>query len=99
MAFRRTLARLNRVYRLSERHISPGYEHKVKDVMDNIKREVINQPGLISIEVLTEKHKPDCYYALTCWEFHASLVPDVGGAIKISIFLFGRLESISLQFL
>merc|ERR1712078_174209 len=68
MAFRRTIARLNRVYRLSERHIAPGYEHKVKDVMDNIKREVVNQPGLISIEVLTEKNKPDIYYALTCWE-------------------------------
>ena len=58
MAFRRTIARLNRVYRLSERHIAPGYEHKVKDVMDNIKREVVNQPGLISIEVLTEKINP-----------------------------------------
>ena len=68
MAFRRTIARFNRVYRLSERHIAPGYEHKVKDVMDNIKREVVNQPGLISIEVLTEKNKPDIYYALTCWE-------------------------------
>ena len=68
MAFRRTIARLNRVYRLSERHIAPGYEHKVKDVMDNIKREVVNQPGLINIEVLTEKNKPDIYYALTCWE-------------------------------
>jgi heme-degrading monooxygenase HmoA len=68
MAFRRTIARLNRVYRLSERHIAPGYEHKVKDVMDNIKREVVNQPGLISIEVLTEKNKPDAYFALTCWE-------------------------------
>ena len=32
-------------------------------------------------------------------EFHASLVPDVGGATNISIFLFGRLASISLQFL
>ena len=32
-------------------------------------------------------------------EFHASLVPEVGGATKISIFLFGRLASISLHFL
>ena len=29
---------------------------------------MVNQPGLISIEVLTEKHKPDAYFALTCWE-------------------------------
>ena len=68
MAFRRTLQSFQRVYRLSERHIAPGYEHKVKDVMDNIKKEVINQPGLVSIEVLTEKNKPDAYYALTCWD-------------------------------
>ena len=32
-------------------------------------------------------------------EFHASLVPEVGGATKISIFLFGRLASISLHLL
>ena len=32
-------------------------------------------------------------------EFQASLVPDVGGAISISIFFEGRLESISLHFL
>ena len=32
-------------------------------------------------------------------EFHASLVPDVGGATSISIFLEGRLKSISLHFL
>ena len=32
-------------------------------------------------------------------EFQASLVPEVGGAIRISIFLLGKLESISLHFL
>ena len=71
--FRKTVQRFNRVYRLSERHIAPGYEHKVKDMMDGIKKEVYGQPGLVSIEVMTEKHKPDAYFALTCWEDQQAL--------------------------
>eukprot|EP00947_MAST-08B_sp_MAST-8B-sp1_P004363 g4363.t1 len=66
--FRPTRPLLQRIVRISERYVEQGYELKVKDIMSGVQRQVLSQPGLLSIETLVDQEDPNKLLVLTEWE-------------------------------
>lgn len=59
MAFSSSRAMFQRIVRLSERTVGPGYELKIKDIMSGVQKQVLKQPGLIQIETLVDTEDPN----------------------------------------
>ena len=56
------------VVRISERMIEQGQEVKIQELMVGVRKRVLQQPGLLSMDTVVDTKDPTCYAVITEWE-------------------------------
>ena len=65
---RATRAALGTIVRISERTVAVGMDAKIRDAMVAVKRVVLQQPGLVSLDTVVADDDPSVHCLITEWE-------------------------------